>query len=80
VLVNKIEDMIITGENYKMEFKESVDRDEIIEFFQSEGWIIFDEMVNKKVQLETVLDEGIYENYLKKANISNVLPVSETMI
>jgi len=173
VLVNKLEDMIITGENYRMEFKESVDktfveeatafanasggtiligvrdngtikgtdtsnaaisriqdslmqikphinvdieivknvvavyvaegknkpyacskgffirmgansqkldRDEIIDFFQSEGRIIFDEMINKKVQLETVLDEDTYENYLKKANISNVLPISETMI
>lgn len=59
---------------------QKLDRDEIIEFFQSEGRIIFDEMINKKVQLDKVLDEGTYENYLKKANISNVLPVSETMV
>ncbi len=59
---------------------QKLDRDEIIEFFQSEGRIIFDEIINKKVQLDKALDNDIYENYLKKANISNILPVLETMM
>jgi ATP-dependent DNA helicase RecG len=58
---------------------QKLERDEIVEFFQAEGRYLFDQYVNKKIDPEKIIDDEIYESYLKKANISNVLPKVETL-
>lgn len=58
---------------------QKLERDEIVEFFQAEGRYLFDQYVNKKIEPEKIIDDEIYDSYLKKANISNILTKVETL-
>ncbi len=58
---------------------QKLERDEIVEFFQAEGRYLFDQYVNKKIEPEKVIDDEIYQSYLKRANISDILPKVETL-
>jgi ATP-dependent DNA helicase RecG len=52
---------------------QKLDRDDIVEFFQSEGRIRFDEIINKELEIESVLNKSEYDNFISLAGISNVL-------
>jgi len=49
-------------------------RDSIIEFLQSEGKIIYDYIVNERFAITDNFKESEYQRFLKKSNISDVLP------
>ncbi|MDK9712027.1 helix-turn-helix domain-containing protein [Acidaminobacter sp.] len=56
---------------------QKLDRDDIMEFFQSEGRIRFDEIINRDLEVDSVLNKSAYDNFIRLAGISNVLdPVS----
>jgi len=58
---------------------QKLDRNGIIEFLQAEGKIIYDYIVDDKYPISDNFNEAEYEKFLKKAQISNVLP-RETML
>jgi ATP-dependent DNA helicase RecG len=53
---------------------QKLDRDSIIEFLQAEGKAIYDSIVNEKYPITDSFNEAEYQKYLKKSDISDVLP------
>jgi len=54
-------------------------RDEIREFFNKEGKILFDEMVHKNFSFKRGFDENKFNFFLEKAKISKVLPKKDIL-
>lgn len=54
-------------------------RNQIIEFFQKEGRVRFDELENNKVLFAKDFKKPIYDKFLKKANISKKLDTSQLL-
>lgn len=52
---------------------QKLERNEIIEFFQKEGKIRFDELVNEKAIFEEDFDQKAYEYFIRLANITQTL-------
>jgi ATP-dependent DNA helicase RecG len=53
---------------------QKLDHDSIIEFLQTEGKVIYDAIVNEKYPVTDSFNESEYQKYLKKSDISDVLP------
>jgi ATP-dependent DNA helicase RecG len=51
---------------------QKLDRDSIVEFFQSEGRVRYDEIVRDDLPIDERFDESAYKRYVKVANISEV--------
>ena len=58
---------------------QQLSREEIREFFQKEGLILFDEKVNYDFNLEKDFDKNKFEIFLKRAKISPVLKKEEIL-
>lgn len=54
-------------------------RDEIKEFFNKEGEILFDEMINKDFSFMKGFDENKFNVFLEKAKISKVIPTKSIL-
>ena len=52
---------------------QKLDRDSIIEFFQSEGRVRYDEIVRADLPVEGMLNEAAYRKFVRLAEISEVL-------
>jgi ATP-dependent DNA helicase RecG len=52
---------------------QKLDRDSIIEFFQSEGRVHYDEIICEDLPIEERFNETAYKRYVKAASISDVL-------
>jgi ATP-dependent DNA helicase RecG len=52
---------------------QKLDRDSIVEFFQSEGRVRYDEMVRDDLPIDERFDDAAYKRYIKTANISEVI-------
>ena len=52
---------------------QKLERDSIIEFFQNEGRIRYDEMVREDLPITERFNEGAYKRYIKATKISDVL-------
>ena len=52
---------------------QKLERDSIIEFFQNEGHIRYDEIVRKDLPLEGRFNEAAYKRYIRAAKISEIL-------
>jgi ATP-dependent DNA helicase RecG len=59
---------------------QKLDRNSIIEFLQAEGISRFDTIVNEKLSINDNFNQKAFEDYLKKANISNVLSKESLLI
>ncbi|MDR2554228.1 MAG: putative DNA binding domain-containing protein, partial [Fibromonadaceae bacterium] len=59
---------------------QKMERNGIIEFLQTEGKTYYDSIVNKKVLIKDNFNKVAFEDFLRKANISNVLPFEATLI
>ena len=53
---------------------QKLERDSIIAFLQTEGRVIFDSIVNEKYPITDNFNEAEFIKYLKKSDISDVLP------
>jgi len=53
---------------------QKLERDSIIEFLQTEGKVIYDSIVSEKYIITDNFNEAEYQKYLKKSDISDVLP------
>ena len=53
---------------------QKLERDSIIDFLQAEGKVIYDSIVNEKYSITDNFNTAEYAKYLKKSNISDVLP------
>jgi len=53
---------------------QKLDRNEIIEFLQTEGKVIYDYIIDDKYPITDNFNETEYQKFLKKAKISEVLP------
>jgi ATP-dependent DNA helicase RecG len=95
ILVEEFDDMLIInvreGEDkpYKCSagfytrvgpISQKLNRDEIIEFFKSEGKIRFDELINLKFDYHTHFDPDKLNRFLRLADISGVLDVPSTLV
>ncbi|MCL1873171.1 MAG: putative DNA binding domain-containing protein [Clostridiales bacterium] len=52
---------------------QKLDRDNIIEFFQNEGRVRYDEIIRDDLPIDERFNEAAYKRYLKTAKISDVL-------
>jgi ATP-dependent DNA helicase RecG len=52
---------------------QKLDRDSIVEFFQSEGRVRYDEIVRDDLPIDERFDDAAYKRYVKTANISEVI-------
>jgi ATP-dependent DNA helicase RecG len=52
---------------------QKLDRDSIIEFFQSEGRVHYDEIIREDLPITERFNEAAYKRYIKAAHISDVL-------
>ncbi|MGL4484590.1 MAG: ATP-binding protein, partial [Anaerovoracaceae bacterium] len=52
---------------------QKLSRDDIVDFFQTEGKIRYDEIVRTDLPLTNNFDESAYKEYIQKANISPIL-------
>jgi ATP-dependent DNA helicase RecG len=59
---------------------QKLDRDEIVEFFKSEGKIRFDELVNPRFDYDSHFDPQKIDRFLKLAGISKVLDVESILV
>ena len=59
---------------------QKLDRDEIVEFFKSEGKIRFDELVNPRFDYDSHFDPQKFDSFLKFAGISKVLDVESILV
>ena len=59
---------------------QKLDRDDIIEFFKSEGKIRFDELVNLRFDYDTHFDHGKFDRFLRLAGISKVLDTPSMLV
>ncbi|MCD4780961.1 MAG: putative DNA binding domain-containing protein [Candidatus Omnitrophica bacterium] len=59
---------------------QKLDRDEIVEFFKSEGKIRFDELVNPRFDYDSHFDPQKFDRFLKLAGISKVLDVESILV
>jgi ATP-dependent DNA helicase RecG len=59
---------------------QKLDRDEIVEFFKSEGKIRFDELVNPKFDYDSHFDPQKIDRFLKLAGISKVMDVESILV
>ena len=59
---------------------QKLSRNEIIEFFKSEGKIRFDELINLKFYYNTHFDSQKFGRFLRLAGISNILDIPATLI
>jgi ATP-dependent DNA helicase RecG len=50
-----------------------LERDSIVQFFQSEGRVHYDEIVRYDLPIDELFDEAAYGRYVKTANISKVI-------
>ena len=48
--------------------------DEIREFFNKEGKILFDDMINKEFTFENGFNKAKFEEFIKRANLSRTIP------
>ena len=59
---------------------QKLDRNDIIEFFQSEGKIRFDELVNLRFDYDTHFDHAKFDGFLRLAGISKILDTSSMLV
>jgi len=59
---------------------QKLDRDDIIEFFKSEGKIRFDELVNLRFDYDVHFDHGKFDRFLRLAGISKVLDTPSMLV
>lgn len=59
---------------------QKLDRDEIIEFFKSEGKVRFDELINLKFDYDIHFDPKKLNKFLRLAEISNILDSPSTLV
>ncbi len=59
---------------------QKLNRDEIINFFKSEGKIRFDELINLKFDFDAHFDQQKLERFLRLAGISNILDIPSTLV
>jgi ATP-dependent DNA helicase RecG len=59
---------------------QKMERNNIIEFLQAEGKTYYDSVVNEKFLVKDNFNKNAYNIFLKKANISDVLPFEATLI
>ena len=59
---------------------QKLERDEIVEFFKSEGKIRFDELVNPRFDYDSHFDPQKFDRFLKLAGISKVLDVESILV
>lgn len=59
---------------------QKLDRNDIIEFFQSEGKIRFDELVNLRFDYATHFDHGKFDRFLRLAGISKILDTPSMLV
>ena len=59
---------------------QKLDRNEIIEFFKSEGKIRFDELINLKFNYNIHFDPKKLDRFLRMAGISNLLDIPTTLV
>ena len=59
---------------------QKLDRDEIIDFFKSEGKIRFDELINLRFDYNTHFDQKKLDRFLRVANISKVLDTPSILV
>jgi ATP-dependent DNA helicase RecG len=58
---------------------QKLDRNSIVEFFQSEGHIRYDEIVNDELPVDELFNKAAYKRYLKIANISGVIDIKSIL-
>lgn len=59
---------------------QKLDRNDIIEFFQSEGKIRFDELVNLRFDYDTHFDHAKFDIFLRLAGISKILDTPSMLV
>lgn len=59
---------------------QKLDRNDIIEFFQSEGKIRFDELVNLRFDYDTHFDHAKFDGFLRLAGISKILDTPSMLV
>ena len=59
---------------------QKLDRNDIIDFFQSEGKIRFDELVNLKFDYDTHFDNAKFDIFLRLAGISKILDTPSMLV
>jgi ATP-dependent DNA helicase RecG len=59
---------------------QKLDRDDIIEFFQSEGRVRFDEQVRMDVSFDASFDQSSFDTFIKISRITNVLSAKEVLL
>ena len=59
---------------------QKLDRNSIIEFLQTEGISRYDTIVNEKLSISDNFNQKAFDDYLRKANISNVLSKESLLI
>ncbi|MDR2732913.1 MAG: putative DNA binding domain-containing protein, partial [Fibromonadaceae bacterium] len=59
---------------------QKLERNSIIEFLQAEGKTYYDSIVNQKFLVKDNFNKIAFETFLRKANISNVLPFEATLV
>jgi ATP-dependent DNA helicase RecG len=52
---------------------QKLDRDSIVEFFQSEGRVRYDEIIRDDLPIDERFNDAAYKRYVKSANISEVI-------
>jgi ATP-dependent DNA helicase RecG len=58
---------------------QKLDRDSIVEFFQSEGRVRYDEIIRDDLPIDERFDEAAFKRYIKTAKISDVLEREATL-
>ncbi|SHJ33408.1 ATP-dependent DNA helicase RecG [Dethiosulfatibacter aminovorans DSM 17477] len=59
---------------------QKLERDDIIDFFQSEGKIRFDELLRGNIDFDSVFDAEAYTKFLNIAGISNVIDKENVLV
>lgn len=71
---------VTVGEKVGDNRKTEVNLDDIIEFFQSEGKIRFDEIVIRTVDFQDNLDSKAYNHFIKRSGISHVIGQEDLLL
>jgi ATP-dependent DNA helicase RecG len=58
---------------------QKLDRDSIVEFFQSEGRVRYDEIIRDDLPIDERFNEAAFKRYIKTAKISDVLEREATL-
>jgi ATP-dependent DNA helicase RecG len=78
IVIRDLDVILNEGESYAVEFKKAPDKSLssevcIIEFFQNEGRVRYDEIVREDLPITEQFNEEVYKRYIQLAGISNVL-------